>query len=284
MSQALTAHHAAARKIVLSVDQLLESLETGRDTSVTLQSEISQHLNALAREVQALEAELALVGPSERSLWRKRITQLQEQSKSQVRRLLFFISLSFFSFFLQTVCRNQCSPSMFVCSCFVFSQRAALSKYAGRAAAQRRELEDREALLQRRNGAAEHTININDAYANESKNLAQSDAQLDALQEHATASLSALMSQRASLKGVQRKVRDMAATLGLSNSVLKAIERRQFWDKLILFGGMILTLALVWFVFHYLRLPPAEEAMAAAASSPGAAEAATAAAGGAAPS
>lgn len=82
----LTAHHAAARKIVLSVDQLLESLETGRDTSVTLQSEISQHLNALAREVQALEAELALVGPSERSLWRKRITQLQEQSKSQVRR------------------------------------------------------------------------------------------------------------------------------------------------------------------------------------------------------
>ena len=145
---------------------------------------------------------------------------------------------------------------MFVCSCFVFSQRAALSKYAGRAAAQRRELEDREALLQRRNGAAEHTININDAYANESKNLAQSDAQLDALQEHATASLSALMSQRASLKGVQRKVRDMAATLGLSNSVIRTIESRQFWDKMLVWGGMLTTVWLLWFVFVHMRREP----------------------------
>ena len=52
---ALDAHHAAARKIVLTVNQLLEQPESGRDTSLNLQSEISQHLNALAREVQALE-------------------------------------------------------------------------------------------------------------------------------------------------------------------------------------------------------------------------------------
>ena len=83
---ALTAHHASARKIVLAVDQLLEHLETGRDTSLALQSEISQHLNMLAREVQALEDELPMVGASERALWKKRIVQLQEQSKSQVRR------------------------------------------------------------------------------------------------------------------------------------------------------------------------------------------------------
>ena len=137
-------------------------------------------------------------------------------------------------------------------------QRAALSKFAGRAAARQREHEDREALFQRRNGATEHTITINDAYASESKNLSEADAQLDALQENATASLSALMSQRSSLKGVQRKMRDMAATLGLSNSVLRAIESRQFWDKMIVYGGMLLTLALLWFVFHYLRRPAAE--------------------------
>ena len=96
MAATLAAHHASARKIVLAVDQLLENLETGRDTSLQLQSEISQHLNLLAREVQALEDELPTVSHGERSLWKKRIVQLQEQSKSQ---------------------------------------RAALSKFAGRAAA-----------------------------------------------------------------------------------------------------------------------------------------------------
>lgn len=85
MSASLTAHHAAARKIVMSVDTQLESLESGRDTSLTLQSEISQHLNALAREVLALENELPRASAPERSLWKKRIVQLQEQSKSQVR-------------------------------------------------------------------------------------------------------------------------------------------------------------------------------------------------------
>ena len=63
---ALMAHHAAARKIVMTVDQQLEQLETGRDTSLNLQSEISQSLNALACEVQALEQELHSVGMSER--------------------------------------------------------------------------------------------------------------------------------------------------------------------------------------------------------------------------
>ncbi len=40
------------------------------------------------------------------------------------------------------------------------TQRAELSKFASRAAARQREHEDREALLQRRNGAGEHAITI----------------------------------------------------------------------------------------------------------------------------
>lgn len=194
----LTAHHSAARKIVLTVDQLLESLETGRDTSLSLQSEISQHLNMLAREVQALEDAVPAVGGlAERSLWKKRIVQLQEQSKSQ---------------------------------------RAALGKFASRAAARQRENEDREALLQRRNGGGDYAIDIDASLARESRGLSESSAQLDAMHESASNSLAALMQQRSSLKGVQKKVLDMAATLGLSNSVLRAIERRQTWDKLLVYG------------------------------------------------
>jgi Golgi SNAP receptor complex protein 2 len=210
---ALTAHHASARKIVLSVDQLLERLESGRDTSLALQSDISQHLNLLAREVQALEDELPTIGASQRALWKKRIVQLQEQSKSQ---------------------------------------RAALSKVAGRAAARQREHEEREALLERRNGSGEHAITI-DAAARESRQLNQAGEQLDEYYAHAVSSLNALQQQRGTLKGVQRKMLDMAQTLGLSNNVLRMIERRQFWDKVLLYGGMLATLALIWFVFRYMR-------------------------------
>ena len=80
---ALDAHHASARKIVLTVNQLLEKLESGRDTSLTLQSQISQHLNALAREVQSLEDLLPSEAAARRSLWRKKVSLLQEEFSSQ---------------------------------------------------------------------------------------------------------------------------------------------------------------------------------------------------------
>ncbi len=214
MAQPLEAHHSAARKIVLTVDQLLVQLETGRNTSVSLQSQISQHLNALARELQLLEELLPTAAAGQGPLWRKRITQLNDQSDSQ---------------------------------------RAALSKVASRAAAQQREHDEREMLLQRRTGAAEHAIDMSDAMARESRYLSDAGAQLDAMSENAGAVLGSLNNQRGALKGVQRKVLDMATSLGLSNNVLRMIERRQFWDKLIVYGGMLLTLALIWFVFVHLR-------------------------------
>ena len=55
---ALDAHHANARKLVLTVNEQLQALESGQDTSVGLQSLISQNLNALAREVQELSYHL----------------------------------------------------------------------------------------------------------------------------------------------------------------------------------------------------------------------------------
>ena len=54
----LEAHHAAARKIVLAVHRDLEQLETGRNVSLDLQLQISQNLNALARELHVTQARL----------------------------------------------------------------------------------------------------------------------------------------------------------------------------------------------------------------------------------
>jgi Golgi SNAP receptor complex protein 2 len=60
-----------------------------------------------------------------------------------------------------------------------------------------------------------------------------------------------LMSQRERLKGVQRHVFDMLNYLGVSNSVLKTVERREVLDRIIVFGGMLivslLVLAVWWF-------------------------------------
>ncbi|KAL1495742.1 hypothetical protein AB1Y20_016605 [Prymnesium parvum] len=209
----MQAHHAAARKFVLTVDQLLEQLETGRDTSVALQTRISQHLNALAREVQTLEQLLPECAPAQHSLWRKKIAQLREQSSSQC---------------------------------------AALGKFSMRVQTQQREAEEREALLGRGN-SEQHAIMI-DALAS-SQTLHRAGDQLDGLSSNAQSILWSLGYQQQSIKGVQRKVLDVANRLGVSNSVIRFIERRQLGDLALLYGGMLLTLALLWFSFVHLRQP-----------------------------
>ena len=144
-------------------------------------------------------------------------------------------------------------PALSLFFTFAPIQRAALGKFASRAAAKQREHEDRTALFERRNRAGgEHSITI-DAYTKESRNLTSASAALDDAIGSATASYSSLMQQRQALKGVQRKVRDVAEKIGLSNKVVSMIESRQFWDKMLLYGGMLLTLALLWFVFRHLR-------------------------------
>ena len=206
---ALDAHHANARKLVLTVNEQLQALESGQDTSVGLQSLISQNLNALAREVQELEGLLAAVAPGSRGLWRKKITQLTDESASL---------------------------------------RHALGKYASSRSAQQRELEERLALLAGGRGGGEHAIDINGFAAHESRRLHESDSAIDGLTGNATAVLDQLGQQRGALKGVHKRVLDLATTLGVSNSVMKMIERRQFLDKLLVYGGMLAVLALLWFV------------------------------------
>lgn len=64
--------------------------------------------------------------------------------------------------------------------------------------------------------------------------------------------ISNIREQRVSLKGAHKKMLDLANTLGLSNTVLRLIERRSHQDKFILFGGMILTCIIMWLVWKYL--------------------------------
>ena len=75
---------------------------------------------------------------------------------------------------------------------------------------------------------------------------------VDELLVSGTSMLGSLREQRVSLKGVQRKVLDIANTLGLSNTVLRLVERRAYQDKFVLYGGMLLTCIVMFFVWRYL--------------------------------
>lgn len=64
--------------------------------------------------------------------------------------------------------------------------------------------------------------------------------------------LETLRYNRETLKGAHRRIIDLANTLGLSNATISLIERRVVQDKYVLFGGMLLTLAVVVLVIIYL--------------------------------
>jgi golgi SNAP receptor complex member 2 len=65
--------------------------------------------------------------------------------------------------------------------------------------------------------------------------------------------LSNLISQKDRIKNVQRKVFDILNYLGLSNSIMRVVERRDIVDKWIVYIGMVLIIALLIFVYMYLR-------------------------------
>ena len=48
------------------------------------------------------------------------------------------------------------------------------------------------------------------------------------------------------------KVLDMGHSLGVSRSLMRRIERRQFFDKIVVYGGMLVSLALVIAFYYYL--------------------------------
>jgi Golgi SNAP receptor complex protein 2 len=61
-----------------------------------------------------------------------------------------------------------------------------------------------------------------------------------------------LRGQGDTLKGVQRRIIDIGNTLGLSNTVIRLINRRSVQDKWIVFGGMVVTCVIMYLVVRYL--------------------------------
>ena len=71
---------------------------------------------------------------------------------------------------------------------------------------------------------------------------------MDNLLDHGASILENLRDQRGILKNAQKKMLDVFNTLGMSNTVIRLIERRSEGDKYILIGGMVGTCLLMWLI------------------------------------
>lgn len=53
-------------------------------------------------------------------------------------------------------------------------------------------------------------------------------------------------------QGTHKKILDVANMLGLSNTVMRLIEKRAFQDKYFMIGGMLLSCVVMFLVVQYL--------------------------------
>lgn len=114
-----------------------------------------------------------------------------------------------------------------------------------------RQRRERDELLARRRknrtngGAADEMQQLTE----EADSLANSRGMMNDLLASGEASLSSLVGQRQRMRWVNRKMLDIGNKLGLSNSTMRMIERRDATDAHLVFGGMIVTLLVIYFLY-----------------------------------
>ncbi|XP_076896481.1 membrin-11-like [Bidens hawaiensis] len=133
------------------------------------------------------------------------------------------------------------------------SLRESLDRCMQRQQRRMQEAQERAELLGRTNGESSHILRIFDEEAQAMESARNSSRMLEEATATGTAILAKYSEQRERLKGAQRKALDVLNTLGLSNSVLRIIERRNRVDQWIKYAGMILTLIVVIVFLRWVR-------------------------------
>jgi len=87
----------------------------------------------------------------------------------------------------------------------------------------------------------------------EKNSLAQSSAMLDDILGQGKATLTNLSNQNGVLKGAQKKMLEVTSAIGVSNSLVGVIERRNKGDKWLVYGGMVLTLFILLSLWYLIR-------------------------------
>lgn len=133
------------------------------------------------------------------------------------------------------------------------SLKDSLEKYLQRHQRRIQEAKERAELLGRANGESSHVLRIYDDEAQAMEKVKSSSRMLEDAYATGVAILSKYSEQRDHLKRAQRKALDVLNRLGLSNSVLRLIERRNRVDRWIKYGGMIATIIFVIMFWRWTR-------------------------------
>ena len=118
-----------------------------------------------------------------------------------------------------------------------------------------RQQKERDELLtrrrSRRGGATTDEQDLNHL-ADEAQSLHQSTLMVDDLMTTGAGALNGLVDQRQPMRGVKRIVMNMGNRLGLTNSTMRIIERRDITDAYLVLVGIIVTCIVIYLCyFHF---------------------------------
>ncbi|TKY57182.1 Membrin-11 protein [Spatholobus suberectus] len=203
--------YQSAKKLLLRTRDGLERVERSEHSS----SDFSFAINNDITQIQFLCVQMdrlwrSIAAKSQRDLWKSRkVEQIAEEAESL---------------------------------------RESLDKYNLRNQKRMMEAKERAELLGRANGDSSHVLRIFDEEA-QAMSIRGSARELENANSIGEAILSTIHGQRERLKSAHRKALDVLNTVGMSNSVLRLIERHNRVDQWIKYAGMLLT---VIFFFAFL--------------------------------
>jgi golgi SNAP receptor complex member 2 len=178
-------------------------------------SELYLVLDELSMQLDIMEQLVQRETPAQREVWKRKILDLREDAKS-LRRMG--------------------------------------EDYDRRMNSNMRHQRERDELLRRRKQHTHHS-NVDERdmsnLADEGQSLQQSQCMVGDLLASGEASLVGLRGQREKLGGITRTVMNISNRLGLTQSTMRIIERRDITDAYLVLGGMIVTLIVlyvVWFI------------------------------------
>jgi len=101
--------------------------------------------------------------------------------------------------------------------------------------------------------ARSHTSIELDAHLEHNQRMGDTHRQLDDLLGHGSSILDSLRDQHGTLKSARKKVLDVMNTLGLTNTVMRLIEKRGGQDKVIFWIGVVITCIVMYLTVWYVR-------------------------------
>ena len=96
-------------------------------------------------------------------------------------------------------------------------------------------------------------LNMFSSYQDEQASLQRSNRMMSENLNVGIAALQSLKDQGSTLSRAQQTLVDLTSRLGMSNSLLGVIERREWGNRMLVFGGMALIVVVLFLVWYYIR-------------------------------